>query len=892
MRLVHRYHVSTIAYFSIFYYPFFIQRNMELIERATFLTSLQLQFEKVVAGEGHCVFVSGEAGIGKTSLVKEFCKDIKNEAAIYTGTCDALFTPRPLSPLYDIAGQLTGHLQDHIKTIEDRAGLFARFFHELTNQQQPVVMIFEDIHWADEATLDFIKFFIRRITQTSCFFLLTYRDNEIHSRHLLRNIFGELAAGSFTRLQLLPLSGEAVTKLATDKGYSGEDVYSISGGNPFYVNEILASYSPGIPENIKDSILAVHNRQDEKTRYIWDVLSMLPTGLETKYLYKIDPRYEDAIENSLESRILIINNGLLLFKHELYRRTIEQSLSPIKRVAFNKRILDLFEKEFEKDNKTERIIHHAKNANAYELVVKYAPVAAKQAASVGAHIEASKLYFSAIEYYQGNDKDLLVELYESYAYECYLTNQHKEAIIYTGKSLNIWKKKNNVGNMGYCMRLLSRLWWFEGNREVSENFGRQAIEVLENQPSSNTKAMAYSNMAQLRMVSNDTVECISWGKKAIAIANEVNDEETLAHVLNCLGTVYMKDSSSIKKGIGMLQHSLEIALKNGYHEHVARAYTNLGSSGVSMKEYALAEKSLKEGIQYCDEMDLHSSKLYMEGYYARLKLETGYFNEANNIAGNLLKNENLFPVIKIGALLVVAIIKIRRGGRDVLPLLLEAKNLAFETRELQRIIPALSALLEYEWITGKIYVETEDIDRAISMMKERGNISKKSRLFYWLRKARKQYPQLKEIFEEHELNSAGLALGEAVFWEKLGCRYEQAVALFEGNEEDKRKAITIVHELGADAVYEKMKQEMRGSGIKKIPRGIRESTRCNPAQLTSRELDVLQLLKEGMLNKEIAGSLFISTRTVDHHISSIFFKLGVNSRTKAVQEATRLGVLK
>ena len=181
---------------------------------------------------------------------------------------------------------------------------------------------------------------------------------------------------------MLPLSREAVRKLATDKGYSGEDVYSISGGNPFYVNEILASYSPGIPENIKDSILAVHNRQDEKTRYIWDVLSMLPTGLETKYLYKIDPRYEDAIENSLESRILIINNGLLFFKHELYRRTIEQSLSPIKRVAFNKRILDLFEKEFEKDNKTERIIHHAKNANAYEVVVKYAPVAAKQAASV------------------------------------------------------------------------------------------------------------------------------------------------------------------------------------------------------------------------------------------------------------------------------------------------------------------------------------------------------------------------------------------------------------------------------------------------------------------------------------------------------------------------------
>lgn len=865
---------------------------MELIERDNFLALLQAQLKNIEAGEGHSIFITGEAGLGKTALVKTFCKKQKGDCTIYQGACDALFTPRPLAPLYDIMWQVKSGLWPSSNTIEERSALFAGFFSELNNQNKKTLIVFEDIHWADEATMDFIKFFARRISLLPCLFILTYRDDEIHSRHPLRNVLGQLPPDCFTTLHLTALSKGAVEKLAVEKGYSGEDVYSISGGNPFYVNEILASYSPGIPDNIKDSILAVHNRQDEKTKYIWDILSVLPTGLETRYLEKIDPQYEDVIENSLDARILIINNGLLLFKHELYRRTIEESLSPLKRIAFNKKILELFRKEFEENNQTERIIHHAKNANEYELVVQYAPVAAKQASSVGAHIEASKLYFSAIEYYHGKDENLLVELYELYAYECYLTNQHKEAIIYIGKALTIWKKKNHVEKIGYCMRLLSRLWWYEGNQQLSENFGRQAMETLENQPSSNAKAMAYSNMAQLSMLSNDTKECITWGKKAIAIAKEVNDEETLAHALNSVGTVYMKDYCSIKKGIGMLQDSLEIALKNGYHEHVARAYSNLVSGGVSMKEYALAEKSLKEGMQYCNEMDLHSSKLFMECFYARLKLETGYFNEAYTIADNLLKNENLFPVIKIGALLVVATIKIRRGDRDVLSLLLEAKNLAFETTELQGIIPALFALLEYEWITGKIYIETEVLDQTISRFREATKDSKKSRFYYWLKKARKQHPVLKEIYEAVEVNSISKVLEEAAVWEKLGCPYEYAVTLFEGNEGDKRKAIGIVHELGADAVYEKMKFEMRTSGIKNIPRGIRKTTQSNTALLTCRELDVLQLLQGGLHNKEIGAQLFISAKTVDHHISSILFKLDVNSRFKAVTEAVRQEIIK
>jgi DNA-binding CsgD family transcriptional regulator/nucleoside-triphosphatase THEP1 len=865
---------------------------MELIERAAFLDILQSRFETVAAGEGHCVFVSGESGIGKTSLVKTFCKELKEECTIYQGTCDALFSPRPLAPLYDILVQMRNELPAYSGNIEDRTSFFTRIFQELHTQRGVTLLIFEDIHWADEATLDFIKFLSRRITQLRCLFILTYRDNEIHSRHPLRSVLGQLQPDTITRIQLPPLSKQAVEKLSREKGLKGDEVYTITGGNPFYVNEILAGYSLGIPDNIKDSILSVYHRLDEKTKHIWEVISVLPGAFEVNYLEKLEPTFIAAIENSLETKILILEKGMIYFKHELYRRTIESSLSPLFRVTLHKKILTLLLDRFERDNKIEQIIHHAKNANEYEMVVRYAPVAAKRAASVGSHIEAAKLYFSAIEYYQGEEIDLLIQLYEAYAYECYLTNQIKESIIYSGKALNLWKKKNEAEKIGNSMRFLSRLWWFDGNRKQAESYAMQAIEVLQDLPASNAKAMAYSNISQLKMLSDQADECILWGQKAITMARELGDEETLCHALNNVGDVQIRIQSSKEEGIHLLQQSLEIALKHSYHEHAARAYTNLGHNGIMIKNFDFAARAIDAGIQYCEERDLDSWTMYMLSSKARIKLETGYWDEALHVAEDLLSKEIQSPPIKIGALLVAATIKMRRGEPDVLPMLKEAKTKAVQTMELQRIVPSLVALLEYEWLMGKEVLEKDTVEQTIQMMQHMGNVYENSEFDFWLKKARNQSAGITECHEGYQVTNAHGIEMAIKFWENSGCPYQLAITMFEGDEEEKRKSISIIHRLGALAVYEKLKFDMRSSGIKSIPRGMRKSTQSNPAQLTERELDILQLLNKGLQNKEIAAQLFISAKTVDHHISSILFKLDAKTRTRAVQEAIRLEILK
>jgi len=864
---------------------------MELIERADFLAALHTKFENVVKAEGHCLLLCGEAGIGKTSLVRTFCQEIKSKCKVLQGTCDALFTPRPLAPLHDIAWQMQSDIMQKVNGKTDRTALFTGFLQELSAQKGPTVLIFEDIHWADEATLDFIKFLARRITHIHCLFILTFRDNEIHSAHALRNVLGQLPFDAFSRLQLTPLSRQAVDKMAEEKGYSGEDVYCISGGIPFYVNEILASYSPGVPDNVKDSVLSVFNRHNEKTRRVWEILSVLPTGIETRYLEKMVPLFADAIEYCLGSRILIIDNDIIFFKHELYRRTIESALSPFVRIALNKNILDLFRESFEEDGEIERIIHHAKNANEYELVSYYAPLAAAHAVALGSHTEAARLYLTAIEYYQGSDKDKLIELYELYAYECYLTNKHKEAIIYTQKSLKLWEDKNEVEKMGNCMRFLSRLWWFEGNHKRAVSLGVQAVDIFKGLPSSKAKAMAYSNLSQLRMSMDRSDECIEWGEKAIAIAKEVGDEETIAHALNSMGAAVMLDEDTKQKGIDMLMQSLEISVKNAYHEHAARVYIILGADGITIKDYALAKKALAEGIAYCEERDLDAQKIYLLSSKARLHLETGDWNEAYRIAEELLKDEILLPVNKIVALIVLATIKIRRGDRDVLPLMIEAKALAFEAMELQRIVPAFLVQMEYEWITGKSCIEADALSQTIAMIVELGKFKKKSRLYFWLKKTGREDLLSKAGYESLQDRYKGDIISDVALWEEWSSPYEQALALFEGNDADKKRALTMVQALGAGAVYEKMKLEMRSSGIKSIPRGIRKTTRSNAAHLTGRELDVLKSLKEGLQNKEIADKLFISPKTVDHHISSILLKLGVNSRTKAVREAIHMEII-
>jgi DNA-binding CsgD family transcriptional regulator/tetratricopeptide (TPR) repeat protein len=866
---------------------------MELLEREKYLNYLTEYFHHVESQSGHSIFMMGEAGVGKTSLVNHFLKKIESKSLIYLGACDSLFTPRPLGPLFDIAEQFDQEFLALLKSEKDRSIIFGAVLRKLSVSTTPVVLVFEDIHWADEATIDLIKFLARRIHQYKCLFLLTYRDDEIHAGNPLATIFGELPTANFSKILVDRFSKVTVDRLAVQKGYaSGDRLYALTGGNPFYVTEILASYSPGIPERVKDSVLTVFHGRSDATRALWEFLSILPTSrIELNIAKRIENDFANSIDACISSGIIVSKPGHLSFKHELFRLAIEESLPPIKRSKLHKRMLDIIMEVSAETHNWAQLVHHAKYADERELVVKFAPHAARQAASVGAHIQAAKLYATAIEYTHHQDPGV-VELYEAYAYECYLTNQIATAIPWLEKALDIWRERRVSLKEGDTLRFLSKLWYFEGEHRKAMELGLQSIQVLENGFPTRERAQAYSNLSQLTMLSDDREGALLWGNKAIDLATRMDDHEILSHALNNVGYILFKSPSSQRQGEQNLNDSLSIALRHGFHEHAARAYANLFSSLVLVRQYESALKIFDAAVKYCEERDLSSWKHSIISSRARVLLETGHWNDAEIEAKSIQNIANNH--VKVEAFITLAKIDLRRGKfENARRLITEARIMAIPTREPQWIVPVLTASLELAWITGGTIPVAEIESATHKFFHGKNNSTHYSELAYWMRKCGLIQTEKKygEFTTPAALELEGRWKMAAEQWKTLGCPYEEALALFDGDEDHQKAALLILHGLGASATHEMLKAKLKRNGVKNIPRGLRESTRSNPAQLTNRQIDVLILLQDGLQNIEIANRLFISPKTVDHHVSTILSKLNVTTRGRAVTEARKLGIV-
>jgi len=868
---------------------------MELLERNTFLADLAGHFEEVESGAGHTVFLFGEAGIGKTSLLNAFAKLIEGRASMYLGACDLLFTPRPLGPLFDIAEQIGGDFKSLLHNEKDRVKIFGALVHTLSQSVKPVVIIFEDIHWADEASFDLIKFLSRRINRLPCLLILSYRDDEIHGKHPLATLFGELPSGNYTKLSLTRFSREIVGRLASEKGpLTGDQLFQLTSGNPFYVMEILSHGDRlEIPERVKDAILARFHSRSEQTKAFWEFLSILPSArIEPIIADFVEQDFGNCMDECIAAGIIISRPGYLSFNHELFRKTIEESLPASKRKSLHKRILEILRQGPEGAVSLSQLVHHARYADEHELVAVLAPRAAKEAAAVSAHREAAKLYSIAIDLTRG-DSEALAELYEHHAYECYLTYQVSAAIASQQQALTIWRAQGNTIKEGDALRFLSRLWWFAGEHQQAVAFAKAAIDVLENKFREPTKerALAYSNYSQLGMLSEDESGALHWGNKAIELATLLDDQQTLSHALNNVGTTMLKRSSTEAAGEGYLNKSLAIGLEHGFHEHAARSYVNKCYTLMVIKKYARALEVVDVGIKYCEDNDLDFLKYYMLAGKASMLLETGAWDKASQMANELLPNTHHL-LVKLVAQGILARLAMRYGEFErAASLIAEIKDPALATREIQRIVPVIAAELELSWLSGQAVDAKEIEDLENSLFATRNNSWFYSDLTYWKKKCGLPVSQEVQYPPPYAFEMNGDWKSSAELWGEKQAPYEQALALLEGDEDHQRQGFRILDELGATGTAGMFRAKLKLKGARNIPRGPRESTLNNPAQLTDRQIDIVKLLSAGLQNKEIADKLFISPKTVDHHISAILTKLDVSTRAKAVLQAKKLGIL-
>lgn len=855
--------------------------TMNLLERDDSLAELEAALREAAAGNGRIILVCGEAGIGKTSLIEQFTRQ-QQDARVLWGACDSLFTPRPLGPLHDMAAQMTGSVPTLLTADGNRSAIFSALLADW--QQQSTIAVFEDIHWADEATLDLLKYLGRRMQRTRSLCVVTYRDDELGPQHPLRLVLGDLVMSTAARrIALNPLSLDAVRRLTGNRTLDIDVLHEQTSGNPFFVTEVLASDQGGIPATVRDAVLSRAARLSLSGRAVLNAAAVIGTHIEPWLLAEVTQAEAGSLDENLVVGILLARGTNLVFRHELARQTILDALPPHKRVFLHQAVLDALKGSPSTQKDVIRLAHHAEAAGDRGAVLAYAPAAAEQARIARAHREAAALYALTLRYAEELPLDEHARLLETYAQECDLVGQQAEGIAARRKAADLWRAFGNPlkrgENLAYLMSMLTRV----GQNFEAERVIQASIKILEALPPGPELAMAYRVQAHQCLVNRDYEEALTWADKSLNLAERFQDPEVLAAVYVTVGTALL--FVDYERGCDYLEEKLVFAHDAGLDVRVAHIYSNLGSASGELFQFQRAEDYLKTGIAFATERDLDSHRLYMMAWQSLIALYQGGWQFAGEMATAVLKSPGVNVIIRITALIALGRLRLRRGDPGVDAALDEALELATKTTTVQRLGPAYAARAEAAWLAGDKQRTLAEARAVYDLAVSKRHPWFTGELAYWRWRAGDEVTLPAWTAVPFARHIVGDWQGAAEAWGELGCPYEQARALTDGDSEAQIAALNIFEQLGAQPMAEAVRQKLKAAGVQTIPRGPRTTTRDNPFNLTNRQLEILDLLTESLTNAEIAARLHISPKTVDHHVSAVLAKLDVHSREEAAELA-------
>jgi predicted ATPase len=862
-----------------------------LLEREEVLAGLRDALGEALAGRGRLVLLSGEAGVGKSAATRALCEEARGSARVLWGACDALFTPRPLGPLVDIARMTGNGLAELVGAGAKPHDVATAMLEELATGG-PSVVVLEDVHWADEATLDVLRLVGRRVESVPALLVTSYRDDELDRSHPLRPVLGELPSrGVVSRISVPVLSREAVATLAEPYGVDPDELHRRTNGNPFFVTEVLASGTHDVPDTVRDAVLARTARLSEDARALLDAISIFPRRAELWLLESVASPLSEHLEECLSTGVLHSGQEGIAFRHELARLVVEESIAPDQAVSLHRRALAALAEPPAGKPDLSRLAHHAEAARDPRAVLKYARAAAEHASSVGAHREAEAQYARALRFADDTPAQERADLLERFADEGYLTDMRDAAIEALKEALEIHREHGDLPKEGDTLRLISRLLVCIGRTEEAAAAAAEAVAVLEQLPPGRELARAYSARSHVSMLASDDEDTIAWGSRAIDLAEHAGDTYALVNALNNVGVV--EAERGIAEGWSKLERSLELARDAGMATDVGRAYINLAALSGMHREWGRADSYIAPGIEYCRETGLEAWLNCLLGARAESELAQGRWTAAAETAAGIL---DLPPsdIIshRLSGLIVLGLVRARRGDPEYWPLLDEALELAGMTGDLQTVGPVAASRAEALWLEGKSGAIAEETQAPYELALERRHPWYLGELVCWRRRAGLDDPIPDWLARPYRLALAGEWASAADQWRKRGCPYELALALVDADEEEPlRQALEQLQRLEARPAAAIVARRLHERGVRGLPRGPRPSTRRNDAQLTARELDVLRLLAQGLRNAAIAERLFLSSRTVEHHVSAILRKLGAQSRGEAVAEAARLALL-
>ena len=595
---------------------------MAFLERAAALVQLHSWFQDAALGRGHLVFVSGEMGIGKTTLVDRFTDLIEDRARLVKIPFDGLSIPAPLGPLFDVARYLGPKVERLLDAESPRSEIFRAIESELRNTADLTVVVAEDTHWSDEASLDLLRFLGRRIRNLPAFVIATFRDDELALDHPLRRILGDLAGvPDVHRITLAPLSIDAVTELARDIDVDPAELHAYTGGNPFFVSEILASGSR-VPISLRDAILGRASRLSLEDREVLDAAAAIGVLVHADVLTCVLGRsIEDAVERGLAVGLLQPDEDAIAFRHAAVQSVILNAAPPVRRRNLHRRILACLKAHPSFRDDVSRLAFHAEAAGDQSAALSYAVAAANRATAFQSHREAADQYARALRNAVTLASSERADLLEAQAYSYYLTARMNDAIAAQEAAAAIRQQLGQQREYGYNLRRLSRFYDFAGRHRDAERLAVEAYSTLEPFPDSKEFALACGWLAEWRLRAGATSEAIALGEQAMAIANRLNDDSTTAHALITVGMTRL--STGDESGRAFLEDGLDLARLIGNEEFVLRALRHLSAPPGSRLSSVQTRPYITEGLAYAHEHDLATKIVMFGSMHLRILLDRG-----------------------------------------------------------------------------------------------------------------------------------------------------------------------------------------------------------------------------------------------------------------------------
>jgi DNA-binding CsgD family transcriptional regulator/tetratricopeptide (TPR) repeat protein len=857
---------------------------MRLIERESQLAALHQYADEASQGAGRLVLVSGEAGVGKSVLLEEFADELVDGARWLWAGCDGLFTPAALGPLLDLASQLDGELLRLCRAEAKRDQLYGALLQQLGDLQSLTVLVIEDVHWADEATLDLLSYLGRRIQHLPVLLLVTYRDDALVATDPLRLTLGTLAIQRATRrLGLATLSAAGVATLAEGTTIDATELHRLTAGNPFFVIEVLQAGSDALPASVRDAVLARTRTLGTSARDALEVAALIGSRMQSGLLVSLldDPLVVDEL---ISHGLLIKDGDDLRFRHEIARVAIEAAVPPYRKAGIHSKIMDALLSQGCNDDA--RLAFHAEGAGRDDFVVRYGARAGRRASELAAHREAAAQYARALRSAMDTDLRTRAELSDALAQELALVDRWKESAEMRTAALELWRGAGDLRRESQSLLRLSVAMWRLCRGAESKQAREAALALAQECSSGPEIARAYERMASHRLAEGRYQEGIAMAQQAFEMAEQLRLTDVISDALDT-------EAKAIRGTGGEwtvpMQAALESALSSGHEEQAGRAFARTYMWYCDDLRPEEAERSYGDAFAYCEEHDIGTFVVCLQGQRTAVLEQKGRWDECISLGHALLDQHRLSPWNRIRPLCSTAKVMARRGEQGFWLYLDEAMESALRLGEPEWIRPVGIARTEACWLEGRLDAAISELDRVCTFSAGATAVDR-CWMALWMRRLGGTAPAVD--IEPFGSQLTGDGARAAVLWDRRGYRYEAALALLDTKEETHlRESLTRLVDLGADATARVVRRTMRDLGIRSIPAGARTATKAHPRGLTVREQEILDLLSQGQSNEEISASLFISVRTVEHHVSAILGKLGATTRKGAAQEARRLGLI-